>query len=97
MSEKEDDFPSYINTGSWNLYAVNGGFKVGAERANWKLKKILEAYFTIFHSTSAVKDDYISATGSTTFPLFFCATRYAFLISWMIFVTCMILFDIGGW
>ena len=96
VSDREDGLPSHINIGSCNLHVVNGGFKIGAESANWKLKKILKACFTIFHNTHARRDHCTSVTGSTIFSLFFFAARYAFFISWMIFVTCMILCHIGG-
>ena len=79
VSEREDDLPSLMNIGSCILDVVNGDFKIVAESTNWKLKKVLKACFAIFHKSPA-RDDYTSVTGSTTFPLFFCATRYAFLI-----------------
>ena len=37
-SEREDDLPSLINSGSCNLHVVNGGFKIDAESTNWKLQ-----------------------------------------------------------
>ena len=97
VSEREDDLSFLINIGSCNQHVINGGFEIGAKSTNWKLKKILKACFTILHNTPARRDDYISVTVSTTFPLFCCAARYAFLISWMIFTTCLMLCDIGGW
>lgn len=96
MSEGEDDLRSLINIISCNLQVVNGGFEIGAKSANWKLKKILKGCFTIFYNTPARRDDYIGVTGSTRFSLFFFSTRCAFLISWVIFVTCLILCDIAG-
>ena len=48
MSERENDLPSLINIGSCNLYVVNGGFKVGAESANWKLNKNLKHVYLYF-------------------------------------------------
>ena len=97
VSEGEDDLRSLIIIISCNLQVVNGGFEIGAKSTNWKLKKILKACFTIFYNTPARRDNYIGVTGSTTFSLFFFSTRCAFLISWVIFVTCLILCDIAGW
>ena len=34
VSQREDDFPSLINIGSYNLHVVNGVFKIGAESIN---------------------------------------------------------------
>ena len=67
VSEREDDLPCLINIGSSNLHVVNDGFRIGAESTNWKLQKILKACFTTFHFTPAIRDDYISVTGLTTF------------------------------
>ena len=67
VSQKEDDLRSLVNIGRCNLHVINGGLKIGAESTNLKLKKILKACFT----TPAGRDDYISLTGSTAFPLFF--------------------------
>ena len=40
------------------------------------VKKVLKGVFQLLHSSPARRDDYQSITGSTTFPLFFCATRW---------------------
>ena len=90
MSQREDDLPSLINIGRNNLNVLNS-----AEKDRMKIKENFESCFTIFHKTHSKRDDFISVTVSTTFLLFSCTTKHFFLISWMIFLTCMILCDIG--
>ena len=94
VSEKEGDLPPLMNSRSCNLHVVNVTFKIGAESTDWKLKKILKACFTILYNTPTIRDDFVSQF-QQNFPC--SSTRYAFLISWMIFDLCMILCDVGGW
>ena len=91
MSQREDDLPSLISIGSCNLHVVDG-----TEKEKMEIKENSESFFTMFHRAHARKDDFISVTGSTTFSLFFCTTRHFVFISWVIFLTFMILCDIGG-
>ena len=67
-------FHKLIDFGSCNLRIVHGSLKTGAENSYWKLKKILKGAFQIFHDTPGSKEDYVSITESTKYPLFFCAT-----------------------
>ena len=72
---KKLSFPGFISFGSCKLHTVNGAFKSGAEASGWKLENILKSCFEIFSNSPARRDDYINITGSTKFPLRFCATR----------------------
>ena len=64
-----------INIGSCNLHVVNGAFKRGGESSNCKLKEVLKASYQILKDTPARREDYLTITGSTKYPLFYCATR----------------------
>ena len=68
--------PQLINTGSCSLHIIHGAFKSGVEATPWKIKKVLKHLHCLFDHTSARRDDYVTETGSTTFPLSFCATRW---------------------
>ena len=59
----------------WFAY-YSRSYITGAESTDWELKKILKGTFTLLHDSLARRDDYISLIGSSTFSLFFCATRW---------------------
>ena len=71
---KEDSFHSLVDIGSCCLHIVHGAFKTGAEKSEWGLKKFLKAAYTILHDSPARREDYESVTGSSKYPLNFCAT-----------------------
>ena len=54
---------------------MHGTFQTGAVKSTWTIHKILKAVWQIFHDIQVRRDDYISITGSTSFPHHFCATR----------------------
>ena len=58
------------------MHTIHGAFKSGAESTNWNAKATLKGAFQFLHDTPARRDDYTSVTGSTQFPLYFCATRW---------------------
>ena len=63
--------------GTCSLHSINGSVKNGFKTEYMKnVKKVLTGVFQLLHSSPARRDDYQSITGSTTFPLFFCATRW---------------------
>ena len=68
--------PQMINTGSCSLHIVHGAFKCGAQATDWNLKKVLQCLHCLFDNTSARRDDYITTTGSSDYPLSFCETRW---------------------
>jgi len=65
-----------IDFGSCNLHVVHGAFKAGSETSGWEMKKLLKACHRLFSDSPARRDDFISVTGCTKFPLSFCATRF---------------------
>ena len=72
---KADEQHQLINIGSCGLHTIHGALKTGAEKANWKIKETLKEAFQVLHDTPARREDYESVTGSTIYPLYFCATR----------------------
>ena len=72
----ENEQSQLIEIASCGLHIVHRPYKTGAESTDWELKKILKGTFTPPHDSPARRYDYISLTGSNTFPLFFCATRW---------------------
>ena len=71
---KEDNFHSLVDIGSCSLHIDHGALKTGAEKSEWGLKKFLKAAYTILHDSPAHREDYESVTGSSKYPLNFCAT-----------------------
>ena len=58
------------------MHVVHGSFKNGETSTQWGLKKVLKAAYYILHGSPARRDDYNSISGSTVYPLNFCATRW---------------------
>ena len=72
---KATGLPQLINIGFCSLHIIHGAFKSGIEATPWKIKKVSHLHCLFDHS-SARRDDYVNETGSTTFPLSFCDTRW---------------------
>ena len=67
-----------IDIDSCSLHIFHCSFKTGAEKPGWNLKTLLKGSFKILHDTPARREDYETVTGSSKYPLFFCATRRIF-------------------
>ena len=77
VKEREEcKIPSLIDIGSCSLHVIHGAFRLGAEKSGWKVKKTLRGLWQIFHDSPARRDDYEALSGSTTYPLAFCSTRW---------------------
>ena len=72
---KDNSFHSLVDIGSCSLHIVHSAFNTVAEKSDWGLKKFLKVAYTILHDSLARRKDYESATGSSKYPLNFCATR----------------------
>ena len=70
------ELSSLIDIGSCSLHIIHGAFKTGSEATNWKLDKVLKGVYKMIHDSTARCDDYHSITGSSTYPLQFCGTRW---------------------
>ena len=63
-----------VCVGSCGLHTLHNSFKCGF--TVWQLDKLLRAMHTLFHNTPARREDYITVTKSSVFPLSFCAHRW---------------------
>ena len=63
-----------VCVGSCGLHTLHNSFKCGF--TVWQLDKLLRAIHTLFHNTPARREDYITVTKSSVFPLSFCAHRW---------------------
>ena len=75
-NREERELSKLIDIGSWSPHTIHGAFKTGVESTDWEIKKTFKGCFTLLHDSSARRSDYTSNTGSTIFPLSFCATRW---------------------
>ena len=64
-----------VDFGSSNLHTVHGSFKTGAEASGWSIKQLLKSCHQILKDSPARRDNFISITGCSKFPLSFCETR----------------------
>ena len=75
-SRADQQLPKLLNVGRSSLHNLHGAFKAGSEKASWEMKSVLKASLHFLHDTPARRDDFISVTGFSVFPLYFCATRW---------------------
>ena len=72
----ESGLSPLIDIGTCPLHIINGAFQTGAEHCGWTIKKTLKGIWQLFHDSPARRDDYETLTGSVTYPMSFCATRW---------------------
>ena len=76
-NERSDSgISALLDFGSWSLHIVNSVFQRGTEQSGWNVKKTLKSAWEWFHDSPARRDDYETLTGSTTFTVAYCATRW---------------------
>ena len=80
MKKEKEEAGSYnlVNIGSCNLHVVHEPLKSTKEATKWNLKAIMKGSFQIFKDSPARREDFISITVSTIFPLQFCPTRFEY-------------------
>jgi hypothetical protein len=79
VSDRETNLPNapeLLNLGSCGLHIIHGAFKTGASATGWKLDNLLRSLWYLFCDSPARREDFTTVTGSTTFPLQFCSTRW---------------------
>ena len=72
----ENELSSLIDIVSCSLHIIHGAFKTGSEATDWKSDKVLNGAYKVLHDSPARRDDYHSISGSSTYPLQFCGTRW---------------------
>ena len=74
---EEAKLSKLIDIGSCDLHAIHGSFKTACFKTEWDIKRLLKSCFQVFKDSPARREDYISITDSSDFPLQFCTTRWA--------------------
>ena len=54
---------------------VHGSVKTAFDKSNMKIKETLKSGFQLLNNSPARCEDYESVSGSTKYPLYYCATR----------------------
>ena len=70
------DLPKLLNVGSCRLHVVHAALCSGCQATDWKIEGLFRTLWYLFRDSPARRDDYTTATGSTVFPLKFCATSW---------------------
>ena len=65
-----------LNVGSCGLHVVHRAFCKDCQSTDWKIDGFLRVLWYLFHDSPARRGDFTAVTGSTVFPLKFCATRW---------------------
>ena len=60
---EEAKLSKLIDIGSCDLHSVYGSFKIGCEKTEWDIKRLLKSCFQVFKDSPARREDYISITG----------------------------------
>ena len=67
---------SLLNVGSCGLHTVHNSFKAGAEATGWKVGSILSGIYYLFKDSPARREDFMTVTGNTRYPLKFVNHRW---------------------
>ena len=60
---------NFLDVGSCGLHKVHGAFQAAVSASSWNVDGILKSMYRLFKHTPARRDDYISVTNSSLFPL----------------------------
>ena len=55
---------------------MHGYVKTAFDKSNMKIKETLKGGFQLLHNSPARREDYECVSGSTKYPLYYCATRW---------------------
>ena len=76
IRENFPDGKHLVNIGVCSLHVINGAMKTGLESVHWDLHTFFRDIFYLFKDCPARRAEFTSITGSSTFPLKHCATRW---------------------
>jgi len=68
--------PTIIDTGNCGLHTLHNAFKAGIKAPKWEIIDFLRAIYNIFKNVPAHRADLIHYSGSSEFPLKFCAVLW---------------------
>ncbi|XP_058628346.1 uncharacterized protein LOC131538490 [Onychostoma macrolepis] len=63
-----------VSVGSCGLHTLHNAFKAGFSM--WQVEKLLRSMHTLFNNVPARREDYVTVTKSSVFPLSFCGHRW---------------------
>ncbi|ROJ62551.1 hypothetical protein DPX16_21537 [Anabarilius grahami] len=63
-----------VSVGSCGLHTLHNAFKAGFSM--WQVEKLLRAMHILFNNVPARREDYVTVTNSSVFPLSFCGHRW---------------------
>lgn len=76
MAIDTDNGPAILNMGSCGLHVIHGAFQTGHSTAKWNVNQVLNCAYYAFADSLARRASFTCITGSQTFPLKFCQTRW---------------------
>lgn len=76
MAIDTDNGPAILNMGSCGLHVIHGAFQTGHCTGKWNVNQILNCAYYAFADSPARRASFTCITGSQTFPLKFCRTRW---------------------
>lgn len=68
--------PIIIDIGTCGLHTLHNAFKAGIKAPKWEIIDFLRAIYNLFKNVPARRADLIHYSGSSEFPLKFCAVRW---------------------
>lgn len=75
ISSETNTSSSLLNLGSCGLHVMHNAFKSGATASGWETGSILSSAYNLFKDAPARREDFITTTSSSVFPLKFCGHR----------------------
>ena len=72
----DDECPRFLEYGSCGLHVIHGAIETGHLKAGWKVHDMLSSAYYLFKGSPARRAEFTLITGSTTFPMKFCKTRW---------------------
>ena len=72
----ENGLSNLIDIATCPLHVINGTFQTGSVASSQNLNKTLKAEWQIIHDSPVRREDCMSVTSSSVYPLLFCATRW---------------------
>lgn len=76
MQLKTDYNNNLFNIGSCGLHQLHNALRKGMDTTGWDLPHVLTSAYYLFKHMPARREDFISVTGSSTFPSKYCGHRW---------------------
>lgn len=76
LKEEHGDGSILLNLGSCGLHTIHNSYKKAMKKTGWDIVSFLRALYYLFCHSPARREDYVRYSGSSLFPLKFCAVRW---------------------